>query len=541
MVTVRRALEIGGLRESRLVAGEKGLDRVIEFVDIIEVPDVIGWIRPHEFLITCAYAIRDDPAAQVRLIRALSQSNASGLAVKASRFLGTMPQTMIEAANEENLPLVDVPGNLPFIEITHPLLAEILSDQVRDLQFQVDVHRRLVRLVLDKNGLDSVCAALAEMLDSSVHILDSSLRFIAGCPGKVPEWVDGSVDWKDRIEKTMKAPHDGFRRPESGLFVTSIRSGEDTLGYLAIDLTSRGTLSAIELKAVEEAVTVCGLEMSKLNALKETEWRLKGDFLAGLLRNEGGALDVREAKARALEIELDRPYVVMVAWALVRGKREGCRLNRLLADAVRGSMSDRGDQLTAFEYEDSVVAIRCIRDSPDTERKLMDDAHSRLAKSLATMAVDKSGEIQVSMGVSTVRSGLAALATAHMEAVNALTVGLSVHGPGRVSYYSDLAPYMLLREVDGESLEHFWKDQLGPLAEKRNRYLLTTLRVFLQSGGEVKRAAKSLHIHRNTLGYRLRRIGDLLDRNLRDPDVQFRLRLALLAKSLTDREDPPVR
>ena len=225
LITVRRALGFGGLSRSRLVAGEKGLDRVVEFVDIMEVPDVTDWLRPRELLVTCAYAIREDPAAQVRLVRALARSDGAGLAVKPSRFLGTMPKAMIDAANEENLPLIEIPGSIPFIEITHPLLSAILSEQV------------------------------------------------------------------------------------------------------------------------------------KTNALKETQWRMKGDFFADILKNGCGAIAVQEAKARALGIELSKPYVVVVARALCNGDRDGMVLNRLLAEIVRESETEVGEQCAAFEHDGSFVGV----------------------------------------------------------------------------------------------------------------------------------------------------------------------------------------
>ncbi|MGB9868088.1 MAG: PucR family transcriptional regulator ligand-binding domain-containing protein, partial [Bacillota bacterium] len=102
-VTVRQALTIGGLTRARPVAGLSGLDRVIKYVDIMEVPDFASWVRPNEFIITCAYAIKDNPNAQVELVHHLARCNAAALAVKPGRFLGSMPEAMVQAAEEESV------------------------------------------------------------------------------------------------------------------------------------------------------------------------------------------------------------------------------------------------------------------------------------------------------------------------------------------------------------------------------------------------------------------------------------------------------
>lgn len=51
--------------------------------------------------------------------------------------------------------------------------------------------------------------------------------------------------------------------------------------------------------------------------------------------------------------------------------------------------------------------------------------------------------------------------------------------------------------------------------------LMSTLRAYLVSGGQINEAAESLHIHANTLRYRIRRIRDLTGLDLRDPPTRF--------------------
>ena len=54
----------------------------------------------------------------------------------------------------------------------------------------------------------------------------------------------------------------------------------------------------------------------------------------------------------------------------------------------------------------------------------------------------------------------------------------------------------------------------------------------------MKQAAARLHVHRNTLRYRLRSIEKKLDCDLKDPDVQLRLRLGIVAGMLTGKLPP---
>jgi DNA-binding PucR family transcriptional regulator len=59
--------------------------------------------------------------------------------------------------------------------------------------------------------------------------------------------------------------------------------------------------------------------------------------------------------------------------------------------------------------------------------------------------------------------------------------------------------------------------------------LADTLRIYLDSFGDVAAAAQQLHVHPNTVRYRIRRIEKLLSTSLEDPDVRLLLSLSLRA------------
>lgn len=78
---------------------------------------------------------------------------------------------------------------------------------------------------------------------------------------------------------------------------------------------------------------------------------------------------------------------------------------------------------------------------------------------------------------------------------------------------------------------------LGPLeayAERRSSELVETLDAFVRSGLDRRRAAAEIHVHPNTLDYRLRRIAELTGLDLRRPDDLTLVVLALRQAELED-------
>ena len=94
---------------------------------------------------------------------------------------------------------------------------------------------------------------------------------------------------------------------------------------------------------------------------------------------------------------------------------------------------------------------------------------------------------------------------------------------------------MLYQLRDSNELRQFVTQALGSLENQDQRGTLRdTLRAFLESGGSQVDASTLLGIHRNTLAYRLRRIGELVCRDVCDPASWLTLHLALSASDLLD-------
>lgn len=88
---------------------------------------------------------------------------------------------------------------------------------------------------------------------------------------------------------------------------------------------------------------------------------------------------------------------------------------------------------------------------------------------------------------------------------------------------------------ESRELRAFVSQALGGLEERDHRGTLRqTLRAFLESGGSQVDASHRLGIHRNTLAYRLRRIGELVGRDVADPGTWLTLHLALRASEILD-------
>lgn len=138
------------------------------------------------------------------------------------------------------------------------------------------------------------------------------------------------------------------------------------------------------------------------------------------------------------------------------------------------------------------------------------------------------------VGVSDSVEGLASLSTAYDQALLALR--LQRCKGKALLFYDELGAYTLLfNQKDSAVMELFCQRILNK-AEEYDRLhdssLLEVLTIYLQMNGSVQKTADVLHIHRNTVNYKLHKLEDLLDCDLSDFSVRFTLQLALMIKEI---------
>jgi len=92
----------------------------------------------------------------------------------------------------------------------------------------------------------------------------------------------------------------------------------------------------------------------------------------------------------------------------------------------------------------------------------------------------------------------------------------------------------LLEDLSASEALLPFRELISPLIsydEDHNSDLVRTLRVFFESNANASEAADRLFLHRNSMIYRLARIGELTGLDLKDPSARLALQLGILAVS----------
>jgi purine catabolism regulator len=515
-IALSELLKVPTLARARVVGGHDGLHRPVRGVNVMEVPDILDWVKPDELLLTTAYPLRDDPVALDALIPRLSERGLAGIALKPGRYIKAIPASMVEAADRHAFPLIELPPEASFNEIINSVLTVILDVQAARLQRSAAIHDRFTSIALSGGGLRQIAEALAELVGRPVAIVDAQdvvqWRTSDQAPGGESSVADGSTDGQ------------GARA-----IVQPIQVGAERYGAILVGDDEAG-LGPDRLEAIEYAATVAALRQVQTRAVAEADRRFQAVCLEELITGHVPDRTVLMERAAAFAWDLTTPRAVLLAdveaiagrpFSALAGTPEEGALRHRLAEAARASL---GPGSIIWERSREIGAL--VSAGPSGLREI--------GAALQAEASRHVPGIVVSVGIGRAALDPLDLHRSFGEARRALSIGRWAHGPGEVTAFDHLGLDRLLVAVPVTEAEAFCGDLLGRLEAHdaaRGTALVTTLETFLATRNAAL-AARRLYLHYNTLKNRLAKIEEIIGPYLDDPDRCLSLALALRMRRL---------
>lgn len=366
------------------------------------------------------------------------------------------------------------------------------------------------------------CRALADLLaqrtGAGVLVEDADWRHLAaaggtGLPSSVRPMLDGSA----RGYAALKNGYAGRTQ--------EIRAGERRLGQISVFGTA--DLDALE-HFVRLAAGVMGVELAREQGGQPARRRAFWERLATQAYVDASAA---RDDAAARGVTLATHYVAIALEPEVSDVQtaaaDQAALREAAAQAFRSSDADAGlweRGATLFFF---VPAAREI-----------DSANARTAATLLGKSLAKKHpHLRVGGGVGT-RVPFFEVHASIAQAGAALTISRRLYGAGRIGIHDELGAYpLLLAGADACALREFAARTLAPLRaydDKHQTELEKTLRLYFAVGENVKTASEQLNVHRHTVFYRLRQIGEICACKLDDPHDQLTLRMAMAIDALTN-------
>lgn len=545
-ITVGKVLTIDVMSQTKIIAGQNGLNREIKWVSVMELLDEVSLLQEGELLITTAFDLVDTPSLLDELIPYLAKRNLAGLAIQTGYYLEVIPDTIIQKCNEYNFPLLELPKHIVFSELTKAIAKQIINSQMEMLEYAQLIHDRLTLVILQNKGLPQVADTLAELINAPVRILDTYFNLLTYSGlDKNSCYIDSeniqieyqSLKKRNLLTNTIKSilsltntlPDLPYQ------FLQPLMVGNDIYGYISV-LASKNVLEDMERIAISSAATISTLEILKEKAIWEAEERIKGDFIDDLLENNIKTEKILHRRANYLGFDLAKSFTILTlciddlnAIILNHSEERLQEIKQRLFSLVRFYLQSYQKQaLLKFKSNKLIILLQVntIVGKGDI---------LKTAESLRTII---KGEMQItaSIGIGQIYNKLSDITNSFQEAEHALSIGYRLRKKDCALFYEDLGPYNLFASMVNErELYNYYLQTVSTLIDYDTNHkseLVTTFEAFLECNSGIKETAQKLYVHRHTLKYRLHRIHEIAGFDPENSQDQFQLQLGLIAARL---------
>lgn len=545
MVTLGELVRLPGLRGARLHGGDAAANREVAWLTTLHLrPSRPPQLRPGELLLVPPDSMTrlalNGPAA---VLRQLLVAEPAAFALWAP--VPAEAETVLRA---NGVPWLVMPAELPVAAVEREVTRCIADRQAEWQRLETTAYRELLELVIHGRGFAALLGALARLTDKGVALEDTGHQLLrvewpAGAAAEhtslatVPEvhdllngvnaaavrtWLQGTaVRATDPPTALFDLEAHGWAR-----LVAPVQGANGLAGLLSL-IAPPDRFTPRDRLLLKRATAACALEFAKQIAVQDAQEQPRGEFVASLLAGDLPEPRVSEHRAATLGYRLGSAHNVLVLRPAANG-----------AGAAPDPRNERRlDELVAWRLGADAQSLPCgsVRGAAAIVLPLERFGEPRgiaaWAETIHRQLSAEWGEGGLSAGLGRLQSGLAGIHLAHQGATWALDVGERLFGAGRLVELQDLGVYQLLLGMQrSPDLSNFCQDLLGPLLDydrHKRAEMVETLDTYIAAGCSPSETAARLHLHRNTVLYRLRRIRELLGRDPDDPEQRLGLQLAL--------------
>jgi sugar diacid utilization regulator len=381
----------------------------------------------------------------------------------------------------------------------------------------VTVYQHLTGLTLQDADVSTVARLLAERTVATVAVVSRGLQVLAAASAdahgdEVTDYVRAYLT-SPRLAAVLNSTAQtrrSLRLPDVGdavpVIVAPILVGDDVPAYLMTFGTGhKGDGGDMSLLVTEHAATICGVILGRERVVAASARQVRDDLVEGLLLGGRDTGDVGRW-ARHLGYDATREHrilaVALEAAGAARPASGAGALRQRVAAAIDHFFTTRVPGAITSIRDDEVVIV-----VPEPAEA------GRLGSGCLARMRDLFPETVITIGIGGACQDPADIARSYGQARRTIEAVQRLGRRGQVVAFEDLGIHRLLLQVpDLAELRSFAAEILGKLGGQegqRGTELVATLACYFRENSSPQRTARSLHVHPNTVAYRIRRIQEI--------------------------------
>lgn len=547
-VRVSEIIELDVFSGCKVISGEKGLNRSVTKVNVMEVPDIMSWLQEGEFLITTAYSIKDNVARLGEMIPVMHEIGVGGMAIKMKRYIEELPESVIKLSDALGFPIISVPLDVSFGDMITGILTSIVNNQT-DLLYKIDrFNNRLKEIMLRGGDLKEIAEMIHATVEAPVAITEELFNEYVICSDEamkdalIPLVEAIQLKQKGKLRRVYKNQGieelvDELDGQEIKRLMIPIYSDDVIYGHVIIWNIDK-KIAEKTLFMIEAAASLIALHSTKKLSIYENENKHKIDFIEELLSDQENQRLRAVEKLNYFGFNKTKAYGVLIA--KIKDSNFDARMtpnNSQIIKQQSAKLVSIVEKMHRFYKGDLIFGNKSDRaifllglDPYFTPAQVKEEMSKFTTELLNYAKLDGfDGKLLVGMGRS--YADVTMLYKSRQEAERSIQkLEMGTHSQKQL-HFDDLGIYRILSSESVQpELVQFFMEVLGDIVKydkEKDAELLNTLKMYYKCGCNLKKVSEEMYTHYNTVIYRMQRIKEIGKLDLSDQNVSLNVHIAV--------------
>jgi purine catabolism regulator len=481
-------------------------------------PPAESWARKNELVLTTAISNNKKLNSFRLFLHDIVNSRAAAVMITFENDVPVdIPVSIISYMEDSGVPLILIPWEYRFSEILEEILDRIRYREVHIHEKFETLKNDLLLYYINGKILKEVVKLLAETLLAEIHIVDLDYKIIASSDLSESETL---------LEKNMSSYN----------LRTEIRGEENLYGYFIASQNKIVDPPAFSIELFNQhIVPSLALWFERGQVMVDERQKITNDFVWSLAMRNWSSWETMVFRANLFSFNLALPYVCIAGKPIRVSPEKNSdpedlilwteRNVDLLIREVRTCAKHINAAAMIAYYKDTIIVFLDISPNPSEQfvGNFLDMIDRRLSQNLP--------EVEYLWGISEFSTENTDFRKRYINAKLALDICFNEKMTSRRSTYKDANIYKVLSALnDNPEIEEVVSEVLGKILryeKARNIDLIRTFLAYMQNDYNASKTAKILHLHRQSLLYRLDKIIELSKCDIRKSEERFLLALCI--------------
>lgn len=537
---VNQLREIEVYKSTKVLAGESGLSNEVLNISITDAPDSFPWNRMGDFIVTTGYPFtsnRDWKEGLWDFLNELHKRGSAGIGLKMGRYIPYLPDDIIEFADKNHFPILELPSEPSWTDIIVPAITEINKQQKHELEMTHKVYKRFQTHLKDNGSLEALAELLKNFTGCPVTIYIREFNLIVNTSGTDFSWEKIEDIISDISSEPDHDARDTYTHGDNFTIRWNYNAQRLVGAVFVWGLTS--PLSAWQKAALEETIIITSVETERLRIIENTYQHFRNDFLESLLSEHNLKREVISRRAKEVNWEIEERYKVVILdypddTMADSDIPDSQRKLNMLMDFSNELQWLLPKTLTGLDSENHLILL--VSEEVNERTLLMNLKIVAERLDIRTIFGGMGNTADIEFLNSSYKEASLALKVSYTDKKKHLQKDMQLLIYNFASLDVERILFSENPRSESKKLVKQYLHEIIKYDEKNDGEILTTLMTFINNDANFDKTAEVMFVHKNTVRYRINKIKNLTSLNPNKMKDLLLLQLAITAYDLRENQ-----